>query len=371
MIKLDRRLILNFDWTLFIMVLIISGIGLLNIYSAGFSLTDLSRTPLYIKQVQWILIGLVGMALAFFIDYRFLNRHAYIIYGISIVLLLVVFTSGYATRGSQRWIAGGGLTFQPSELVKLTMILALAKYFDRHQFGRGYHLTELFIPFLIVIIPFLFILKQPDLGTGLILFILFLSIVFFVGLDLKSLLIAAAGGLILTPIGWYFLKDYQRERILTFFNPERDPLGSGYHIIQSMIAVGSGGIFGKGFLKGSQTQLKFLPEQQTDFVFSVFAEEWGFLGGIILLIMFLSLILWGLKIMIHSKDYPGALIAFGITMLIFWEVFINIGMVLGILPVVGIPLPFLSYGGSSMVVLMTAVGLLMNISVRRFILQSS
>ncbi|MEK7827858.1 MAG: FtsW/RodA/SpoVE family cell cycle protein, partial [Thermodesulfobacteriota bacterium] len=170
MIKLDRRLILNFDWTLFILVLIISGIGLLNIYSTGFSLTDFRQTPLYIKQLQWILIGLVGMAVAFFIDYRFLSRHAYIIYGISIVLLLVVFTAGYATRGSQRWIAINGFTFQPSELVKLTIILALAKYFDHHQIGRGYHLTELLIPFTIVIIPFLFILKQPDLGTGLILF---------------------------------------------------------------------------------------------------------------------------------------------------------------------------------------------------------
>ena len=371
MIKLDRRLIQNFDWTLFILVLAISGIGLLNIYSAGFSLTDLRQTPFYIKQIQWMLVGFAGMALGFFIDYRFLSRHAYIIYGISIALLLFVFLAGYTTRGSQRWIAVGGFTFQPSELVKLTVILALAKYFDSHRLGRGYHLTELFIPFLILFVPFLFILKQPDLGTGLILLILFLSIVFFVGLDWKSLLIAAAGGLTLIPIGWHFLKDYQRERILTFLSPERDPLGSGYHIIQSMIAVGSGGIFGKGFLKGSQTQLKFLPEQQTDFVFSVFAEEWGFLGGLILLMMFLALILWGLKIITHSKDYLGALIAFGITMLIFWEVFINIGMVLGILPVVGIPLPFLSYGGSSMVVLMTTVGLLINISVRRFILKSS
>jgi rod shape determining protein RodA len=371
MIRLDRRLLQNFDWILFVLVLIISGVGLLNIYSAGFSLTDLRQTPLYIKQLQWILIGIAGMAFAFFIDYRFLSRHAYIFYGISIILLIVVYAAGYATRGSQRWIAVGGFTLQPSELVKLTIILALAKYFDRHQFGRRYHLTDLFIPFLIVLVPFLLILKQPDLGTGLILLILFLTIVFYVGLDWKSLLIAAAGGLFLTPIGWYFLRDYQRERILTFFSPERDPLGSGYHIIQSMIAVGSGGIFGKGFLKGSQTQLKFLPEQQTDFVFSVFAEEWGFLGGIVLLFMFFFLILWGLKIMTHSKDYIGALIALGITMLIFWEVFINIGMVLGILPVVGIPLPFFSYGGSSMVVLMTAVGLLMNISVRRFILQSS
>jgi rod shape determining protein RodA len=370
MIKLDRRLLLNFDWTLLLLVMVLSGIGLLNIYSTGFSLTDFRQTPLYIKQIQWILIGFAGMAIVFFVDYRFLGRHAYAIYGISIVLLLIVHTNGYATRGSQRWIAIGNFTFQPSELVKLTIILALAKYFDRNRIGRSYRLQELFIPFLIVVIPFLFILKQPDLGTGLILLILFMSIVFFVGLEWRSLLMAAAGGLILTPIGWYLMRDYQKERIMTFFSPERDPLGSGYHIIQSMIAVGSGGLFGKGFLKGSQTQLKFLPEQQTDFVFSVFAEEWGFLGGVILMVLFLSLILWGIKIVIHSKDYLGALVAFGITLLIFWEIFINISMVLGILPVVGIPLPFLSYGGSAMVVLMMAVGLLMNISVRRFILQS-
>jgi rod shape determining protein RodA len=371
MIKPDRRLILNFDWTLFILVLLLSGIGLLNIYSAGFSLTDFRQVPFYVKQIQWILIGVAGMAVAFFIDYRFLCRHAYIFYGISVILLLVVFMAGYTTRGSQRWIAIGGFTFQPSELVKLTVILAMAKYFDRHRLGRdNYQLRTLFTPFMIVMIPFLFILKQPDLGTGLILLILFLSIVLFVGLEWKALLVAATGSILMAPIFWYFLKPYQQERILTFFNPDRDPLGSGYHIIQSMIAVGSGGLFGKGFLKGSQTQLKFLPEQQTDFVFSVFAEEWGFLGGMILMIMFMSLILWGLKIAVHSKDYLGALVAFGITMLIFWELFINIGMVLGILPVVGIPLPFLSYGGSAMVVLMTAVGLLMNISVRRFILQS-
>ena len=370
MIKLDRRLIINFDWTLFVLVLIISGIGLLNIYSAGFSLTDLRQTPFFLKQVQWIAIGIAGMAVAFFVDYRTFSRHAYLIYGISIALLVIVLATGYATRGSQRWISLGGFTFQPSELVKLAIILALAKYFDRHQIGRNYRLRELFIPALIVLIPFLLILKQPDLGTGLILIILFFSIVFFVGLEWRSFLLAAAGGLILTPLGWHLLKDYQKERIMTFFSPERDPLGSGYHIIQSMIAVGSGGFFGKGFMKGSQTQLKFLPEQQTDFVFSVFAEEWGFLGGVILMVMFLLLIVWGLKIVFHSKDYLGALIAFGITMLIFWEVFINIGMVLGILPVVGIPLPFLSYGGSSMVVMMTSIGLLMNISVRRFILQS-
>jgi rod shape determining protein RodA len=370
MIRLDRRLILNFDWTLFVIVLLLSGIGLLNIYSAGFSLADSRQTPFYIRQFQWILIGLAAMAVVFFVDYRVLSRHAYLIYALSIVLLILVMLTGYATRGSQRWIAIGGFTFQPSELAKLTLILALAKYFDRHRLGGDHTLKDLPVPFLLVMIPFMLILKQPDLGTALILLILFLSFVFFVGLDWRSFLAAAGTGIVLAPLGWFLLKDYQKERILTFFNPERDPLGSGYHIIQSMIAVGSGGLFGKGFLKGSQTQLKFLPEQQTDFVFSVFAEEWGFLGGLILMLMFLSLILWGIKIVIHSKDYLGALVAFGITMLIFWEVFINISMVLGILPVVGIPLPFLSYGGSSLVILMVAIGLLMNISVRRFLLQS-
>jgi rod shape determining protein RodA len=218
-------------------------------------------------------------------------------------------------------------------------------------------------------IPFLFILKQPDLGTALILLILFISITLFVGIQWKSFLIAAVSMIVLTPISWLFLKDYQKERVLTLFDPEGDPLGSGYHIIQSIIAVGSGGILGKGYMKGTQTQLKFLPVQQTDFVFSVFAEEWGFLGGLFLMILFLSLILWCLKTALSARDLLGMLISFGVTMLLFWEVFINIGMVLGLLPVVGIPLPLFSYGGSSMVVLMTAIGLVMNVSMRRYVLQ--
>ena len=370
MMKLDRGLLLNFDWTLFTLVMGITLIGLLNIYSACLSITAPGQTPYYIKQIQWIIIGFTGMTIAFFIDYRFLVRHAYIIHGIAILLLFLVLIAGNVSRGSQRWIALGSFTFQPSELVKLTIILALSKYFDAHQLSRGYRFKELLIPFLITIIPFLLIMKQPDLGTALILLIIFLAIVLFVGMDYKSILIAALGGLIMIPVGWHFLKGYQKERIFTFFSPENDPLGAGYHIIQSMIAVGSGEFWGKGFLKGTQTQLRFLPEQQTDFAFSVFAEEWGFIGGMVLLLLFLSLIIWGLKIMLHSKDYSGALLSFGIAMLILWEVFINIGMVLGILPVVGIPLPFLSYGGSSLLVLMTASGILMSISVRRFLLQT-
>lgn len=367
--KFDRRLIFNFDWILLILVLIISLVGLLNIYSTGFSLSDAGQNNLYVKQVQWVFLGLALMAVTFCVDYRFISRHAYVIYALSVLLLVVVFFYGYATRGSQRWIVIAGFSFQPSEMVKLTMILALAKYFDDHRVSDGYSLRELLVPSLFLLVPFVLILKQPDLGTALILCIVFAFMVFVMGVKWKSLVIALTVGCVLFPLGWHFLKDYQKERITTFFNPEHDPLGAGYHIIQSMIAVGSGGIIGKGFLRGTQTQLKFLPEQQTDFVFSVFAEEWGFLGAIILIIMFLALVLWGLKIAVNSKDLLGKLIATGITMLIFWEVFINIGMVLGILPVVGIPLPFLSYGGSAMVVLMTGMGLLLNVRMRRFILQ--
>jgi rod shape determining protein RodA len=367
--KFDRRLFINFDWMLLLVVLCISLIGLLNIYSTGFNQMSARQDFIFIKQIQWIVVGLVFMTAAFCIDYRFVSRYAYLIYGFSILLLLIVFFYGYATRGSQRWILLGGFSFQPSELMKLTLILALAKYFDHHRRIEPYRLKDLAVPFLIMLAPFLLILKQPDLGTAMILFIIFSSMVLFIGVYWKSLGWSALTGLVLIPAGWLFLKGYQKERIITFVNPDSDPMGSGYHLIQSIIAIGSGGLTGKGFLKGTQTQLRFLPERHTDFVFSVFAEEWGFLGGMVLLVLFMSLILWGLKIALHARDYNGTLIAVGIAALIFWEVFINIGMVLGILPIVGIPLPFLSYGGSSMVVLMACVGMLMNISMRRFILQ--
>lgn len=367
-LKFDRRIFQYFDWTLLALVLGICAIGIINIYSAGFSIGE-RQIPLYLKQIQWVLLGSFFMMLIFLVDYRVISEGAYVIYGISVALLVVVLFYGYTTHGSQRWISLGGFSFQPSELMKLTVILALSRYFDDHKSNESYTLKELFIPFLIVLVPFVLILRQPDLGTALILMIIFASMVFFIGMNWKSFAVVLTGSLMLIPIGWHFLKDYQKDRLITFLNPENDPLGTGYHIIQSMIAVGSGGIFGKGFLKGSQTQLKFLPEQQTDFVFSVFAEEWGFAGALVLIVLFMSLILWGMKIALHSRDLLGTLIAFGITALISWEVFINIGMVLGVLPVVGIPLPFLSYGGSAMIVLLTAIGLLMNVSVRRFILQ--
>ena len=366
--RFDRRLFINFDWTLFLFLLLILSVGLVNLYSAGFAFTQ--DTSLCLKQCKWIVLGLFCMVLTFSVDYRVIIRHAYFIYGIAILLLLIVLFYGYMTHGSRRWIIFMGFSFQPSELMKLIIILVLAKYFDENKLNRSFLLKDLLYPALLMIVPFILILQQPDLGTALIVLIIFVSMILFVGVNWKSLGIACMTGMILLPLSWFLLKDYQKERIMTLFAPERDPLGSGYHIIQSMIAIGSGGWWGKGFLKGTQTHLRFLPEQQTDFVFSVFAEEWGFIGVLVLMVLFFSLIAWGLKISLHSKDYLGTLITFGVTMLIAWSVLVNVGMVLGLLPVVGIPLPFMSYGGSSVVVLLIAMGLMLNISMRRFILHS-
>jgi rod shape determining protein RodA len=367
-LKFDRRIFQYFDWMLLGFVLAICGIGILNIYSTGFNSGEPS-IPLYLKQIQWVCLGLILMLVVFFVDYRVIVQYAYIIYGITVALLLGVMLFGYSSHGSQRWMNIGFFSFQPSELMKVVLIIALARYFENHKSNEPYKLKELAVPFFFTAFPFLLILRQPDLGTALMLMIIFGSLILFMGIDKKSFLTVVVAGLIFMPVSWALLKDYQRERLITFLNPEKDPLGAGYHVIQSMIAVGSGKIFGKGFLSGSQTQLKFLPEQQTDFIFSVFAEEWGFMGTMVLIALFMIVILWGLKIASQAKDLLGTTIAFGITALISWEFFINIGMVLGILPVVGIPLPFFSYGGSAMFSMMLAVGLLMNVSARRFILQ--
>lgn len=367
--KFDRRLLFNFDWVFLFIVLAVCAIGLLNMYSAGFNILSVKAGSLCLKQTMWVLIGLVFMVIGFSLDYRAVTRYAYIFYGIILISLIAVFFIGDMTRGTQRWIALGAFSFQPSELMKLAVILVLARYFSVREKDSNYSLKELTVPFLLTFVPFLLIMKQPDLGTALILIFIFVSMVLFIGVEWKVIIGVASTGIILAPFSWYFLKGYQKERVLTFFDPESDPLGSGYHILQSIIAVGSGGFLGKGFLQGTQSQLRFLPEHQTDFIFSVFAEEWGFIGAFVLLILFLALFVWSIKIARQSRDYMGTLIAYGITSLIFWEMIINISMVVGFLPVVGIPLPFMSYGGSSMIVMMTSVGILISISIRRFILQ--
>ena len=223
------------------------------------------------------------------------------------------------------------------------------------------------LPFLLLLLPMGLILKQPDLGTAIILLLVFFSILIFVKIRWSSLLTIGLAGGAAVPLLWSFLKEYQKKRIITFFNPDLDPLGAGYHLIQSKIAVGSGGIIGKGFMKGTQCKLGFLPEQQTDFIFSALGEEWGLIGSLFIVGLYFVLILWGLRIAVQAKDRFGAILAFGVVAMLFWHVFINIGMVLGMMPVVGIPLPLLSYGGSFLISTLIGVGLLLNVSMRRYL----
>ncbi|MEW6377550.1 MAG: rod shape-determining protein RodA [Thermodesulfobacteriota bacterium] len=363
---IDRRLFIHFDWTLLGITLLLSSMGILNLYS-NTSGMEVSGTPLYLKQIVWLLIGLAVMIAVAFIEYRFYSDFAYIIYFVALFLLLIVMGYGIMTSGAQRWVRIGAISFQPSEFVKISLILTLAKFFHRPPSREGYSLKNLPIPFLLLLVPLVLILKQPDLGTAVILFLIFFSILLFVKIRWSSLLILILTGGSVLPLLWRFLKEYQKMRIITFFNPDLDPLGVGYHLIQSKIAVGSGGILGKGLMKGTQCKLGFLPEQQTDFIFSALGEEWGLIGSLIVLAIYFILILWGLRIAVHSKDRFSAIVSFGVVAMLFWHIFINIGMVLGMMPVVGIPLPLLSYGGSFLVSTLIGIGLLLNFSMRRFL----
>ncbi|HMK75209.1 MAG TPA: rod shape-determining protein RodA [Thermodesulfobacteriota bacterium] len=364
--QIDRRLFTHFDWTLLGMVLLIASIGILNLYSAAVKIETVGA-PLYLKQIFWLFIGLAAMVTIAFVEYRFYSDFAYIVYTVALVLLLIVLAYGMITSGAQRWVKIGPLSFQPSEFVKISFILALAKFFHRPADREGYSLKQLPLPFLLLLLPMALILKQPDLGTAIILLLVFFSVLIFVKIRWSSLLAIGMTEAAAVPVLWNFLKGYQKKRIITFFNPDLDPLGAGYHLMQSKIAVGSGGILGKGFMKGTQSKLGFLPEQQTDFIFSALGEEWGLIGSLFVIGLYVALILWGLRIAVQAKDRFSAILAFGVVAMLFWHVFINIGMVLGMMPVVGIPLPLLSYGGSFIVSTLIGVGLLLNVSMRRYL----
>lgn len=367
---IDRRLIQNFDWYLILITLLLIGIGTINIYSSTHQAETASGTPVYLKQIYWAAIGLVFMVIVVVFDYHLLLSLAYPLYGFSVTLLLGVLLFGRTISGSQRWITVASFSFQPSELMKIALILTLAKYFFLNERTEKYALRDLVVPLAIIALPALLVMRQPDLGTAMLILLLSFSIILFLGVEWKLLAFSLGGLLVAFPFLWTFLKDYQKKRLLIFIQPESDPLGAGYHILQSKIAVGSGSFFGKGFMKGTQGQLRFLPEQHTDFAFSVLAEEWGFVGSFILVTLYLILLLWALNIARQAKDRFGLILAFGVTALFFWQSVINIGMVLGVVPVVGVPLPFISYGGSSILASLIGVGLLLNIHMRRFIIQS-
>ncbi len=369
MLRFDRRLVHHFDWVMLLMLLLVSGMALANLYSSTWNGGD-SASPVFFKQMYFFCAGLLAIFILTAIDYKEMETLGYIFYAGVILLLLYTNFFVHTVAGTQRWINLGFFRLQPSEPAKLVLVFVLASCYSRKEVRGGYRLRDLLLPGLLTAVPFVLILIQPDLGTALMLGILFVSMTVFVQLRWATIGILGGLGAACAGVGWTFLlKDYQRRRIETFLNPEDDPMNHGYQIMQSKIAVGSGGSFGKGFMEGTQGHLHFLPERHTDFAFSVWAEEWGFAGAFIFLSCYFFLLLWGINIAMTARDKFGVLLAFGLVMLIFWQAVINLFMIMGFLPVVGIPLPLFSYGGSSLITTLLAVGILMNIRMRRFQVQ--
>ena len=365
MLRIDRRLLAHIEWPLFIVAMLVIGVGLVTILSATHH-SERLLSPFVVRQATFVGMGLVGMIFAVSIDYRSLNRYAYVIYGAVVLALLAVPLIGVSGGGARRWLSIGSFGLQPSEFMKVALVIALAHQLHRAAGERRLPMLNLIGPAVLIGIPAALILKQPDLGTAIALAMGAFTVLMIAGLPVRLLIIATIIIGPLLPYAWHHLKPYQQRRLTSFVDPQADPLGSGYHVLQSQIAIGSGQLHGKGYLRGTQNKLNFLPEQHTDFIFSVFAEEWGFAGAAVLLMLYLALILRGAYIAHRARDNLGALLAAGLTGTIFWQVAINIAMTSGVLPVVGITLPFLSYGGSSMLALLLSIGLLMNVSMRRF-----
>jgi rod shape determining protein RodA len=366
MFRFDRRLLLNFDWVLIFSVIAVVIMGLANLYSATYT-SPTYGTPIYLKQLYFLILGIGVIAVIVSLDYRILINWNYGMYTIMIILLILTLVIGKSISHTQRWLDLGPFNIQPSEPSKLVLVITLASYYARKDAGKGFAFKELLVPIGLTGLPFLLVLKQPDLGTALMFGFIFLSMTLFVKLKWSTIgiLTGICGSAV--PLAWkFFLKPYQRLRIQAFLNPESDPQRSGYHILQSKIAVGSGTKFGRGYLQGSQVHLDFLPERHTDFAFSVWAEEWGFVGSLFFLACYFFFILWGLNTALGSKDKFGVLLAYGIVSLIFWQAVINLAMVLGLLPVVGMPLPLISYGGSSLLTTLAGIGIIINIRMRRF-----
>jgi rod shape determining protein RodA len=366
MLRIDRRYFYNFDWILLFMLLGVCGMGLLNLYSASYPPSPWGMPP-YIKQCYLFLLGISGVLFILFFDYKELHFWNYPFYAFIVLLLLFVLVAGNTAGGAQRWVNLGLFKLQPSELAKLSLVVTLASYYSRKEKAEGYGVKDMVTPVLLTLLPFLLILKQPDLGTALMLGIIFVSMTIFAKVRWQTLGIGTLLGSGAGVFAWfYLLKDYQKRRIETLLNPAKDPMGQGYQILQSKIAVGSGGVSGKGYLAGTQGHLHFLPERHTDFAFSVWGEEWGFAGSVLFLGLYFSMLLWGLYVAMAARDRFGVFLSFGVVMLIFWQAVINLLMILGFLPVVGIPLPLVSYGGSSLLTTLLGLGILMNVRMRRF-----
>src|ERR1700736_2113570 len=347
------------QWGLVILIAAISGIGFAMLYSAA----NGSLQPWASRQMTRFAIAFVPMLLVAIIDIRHWFRAAYWVYGVALMLVIAVDLRGFVGMGAQRWIDLGFIQLQPSEI--MTIGLVLGRFFPSLPSESIGRLSRLIPPVLLILIPAALVLKQPDLGTAVLLLASGAILCFLGGVRLRMFVLAAVGAGVAAPIAWRMLRDYQKTRLYTFLDPEQDPLGAGYHITQSKIALGSGGLFGKGFLLGTQTHLSLLPEKQTDFIFTIIAEEFGLIGGLVLLALFVVVSGYGFAIAMPSRSLFGRLLRLGIAGNFFLYAFINTAMVMGLIPVVGVPLPLISYGGTAMITMMLGFGLLMNVGVHR------
>lgn len=365
---IDRRLISHFSWPLFWMTGLLLVIGIINLHSATYDLNRGGISSLVWSQSASILIGLLIGFFFLLIDYRVLMGLSYPFYGLTILLLLLVVFFGKTVAGNRNWLQLGPMTFQPAEFAKISLVILLARFFSEHPpVHFKYRLVELLRPLILVGIPLSLILLGRDMGSTLFFFLTFGSILLFVGIDRRLLWVL----LVLFLVGGsasykFFLTSHQKSRVESFLNPAADPRGKGYHLLQSKITVGSGRLWGKGYLKGMHSKLLYLPEKHTDFIYPVLAEEWGFLGSVTVFGLYLGLLGVSLQIASRAKERFGVILGVGITALLFWQVTINLGGVLGLMPLTGVTLPFLSYGGSSIVTMIVAVCIMLNIAMRRF-----
>lgn len=364
----EKTFFSRLDYNLIYLMIALNIIGLINLYSATHGVTLGFQTNLFWQQIIWLVIGwslFLGLTL---IDYNFFRRSAFLLYGLNFLALVLVLAVGKISYGAQRWLDLGLFRYQPSETMKIVLVLMLAKILSGKSKPDGLGFFDLILPAVVTLVPAALIIRQPDLGTGLLLVAVFISMILFVKVRTSILVFFFISGLIAAPLVWTFgLKSYQKNRVYTFLTPGKDPRGAGYNSIQSRIAVGSGKVVGKGFKKGTQSQLEFLPERHTDFIFSVLSEEHGFIGSITAVALFMTLLFMCSRIASQARDRFGVLLGVGLISILFWHVFVNISMVIGLLPIVGIPLPLLSYGGSIMITTMSALGLISSIAYRKFI----
>ncbi len=351
----------GFHRGLLLLTLVLCALGLTMQYSAAGG----DATVFALPQAMKVALGLVLMVALAATPSVQLFRGSYVIYGVCVLMLLMVAVVGALHLGAQRWVGVGGTSLQPSELMKIGIIVALARYFQGVQLSHPRHYVLMLIPAALTLVPVGLILKQPNLGTATIVSVIAFSMCFMAGIRwwyFAGVIGAAAGAV---PVAYHMLHDYQKQRVMTFLDPGSDPLGAGYNIIQSKIAIGSGGFFGKGLLNGSQSQLDFLPEKQTDFIFTMTAEELGFIGSLLLLVLYALLIAFAMHLAVKARSTYGRLLAAGVAAMMFIHIFINMAMVMGMIPVVGVPLPFLSYGGSFMLATLMACGLLQHVYINR------